>query len=62
FTAVKLYRDGLDGRYKRLRRFPAISRFARAGGLMLRAAGRLLRGVRWLGPGQCQMSCFLLLF
>ena len=22
FTAVKLYRDGLDGRYKRLRRFP----------------------------------------
>ncbi|WP_233495050.1 hypothetical protein, partial [Paenacidovorax caeni] len=34
FTAVKLYRDGLDGRYKRLRRFPLLStRFAlREGG------------------------------
>ena len=32
FTAVKLYRDGLDGRYKRLGRFPLPSRYTQEGG------------------------------
>ena len=31
FTAVKLYRDGLDGRYKRRRRLPPLSRYAQEG-------------------------------
>ena len=39
FTAVKLYRDGLDGRYKRLRRFPPLSQRC-----ALRAGGRSQRG------------------
>ena len=29
FTAVKLYRDGLDGRYKRLRRMHGLAALAR---------------------------------
>ena len=54
FTAVKLYRDGLDGRYKRLRRLSLLSNGCaiREGGLMLSAAGRPLRGVRWSGARQ----------
>lgn len=43
FTAVKLYRDGLDGRYKQLRRLLPLSRCARAGGRRQRGAVALAR-------------------
>jgi len=53
FTAVKLYRDGLDGRYKRLRRFPPLSpRCAwRAGGCRQRGGAALARRLLvWAAP------------
>ena len=57
FTAVKLYRDGLDGRYKQLRRLPPLSRFARAGERRQRGGAALARRllawgtpVAWAAP------------
>lgn len=53
FTAVKLYRDGLDGRYKRLRRFPLLSngRAIREGGHRQRGGAALARRLlAWAAP------------
>ena len=46
FTAVKLYRDGLDGRYKRLTPLPP-SLFGKGDNASGRR--RSVRGVRWRG-------------
>ena len=57
FTAVKLYRDGLDGRYKTLRAFPPLSnrRAIREGGRSRRGGAALAREP-WSGVCQCHAA------
>ena len=57
FTAVKLYRDGLDGRYKPLRGFPPLSHCCamRAGGRSRRPHVGMLAALArepWFGERQ----------